>query len=57
MFRWPTDVSKGEMAEGLYIMDTELAQVLVKQDSFRYMTDFNSLSAFMASVCLALFDT
>ena len=45
------------MAEELDIMDTELAQILAKQDSFWYMTDFNSLPVFMASVCLALFET
>jgi len=57
MFQWPTKLGGREEVSSLDILDTELAQVLAKEDSFRYMTKFNSLPAFMASVCLTMFET
>jgi len=62
MFRWPIDWNGGgsdgdEVVNSLDILGTDMAQTLAKGDSFQYMTKFNSLPAFMASVCMTLFET
>ena len=55
MFSWPK-LKEGESPSSLDILGTDLAKVLSKEDAFQYMTKFKSLPAFMASVCLTLFE-
>jgi len=55
MFKWPK-IKGGALPSSLDVMETELAQTLAKEKSFAFITKFNSLPAFMASVCLALFE-
>jgi mitotic spindle assembly checkpoint protein MAD1 len=52
MFVWPASKD----VRSLDLADTELARLLAKTDSYHYMTKFNSLPAFMASVQLSLFE-
>jgi len=54
-FLWRKD-KDGKPRTSMDILDTELAQVLSKEAAFDYMRKFNSLPAFMASVCLTLFE-
>jgi len=43
-------------ASSLDILDTPLAQEMAKESAFDYMKKFQSLPAFIASVCLTLFE-
>ncbi|KAL7519867.1 hypothetical protein ACHAWX_004624 [Stephanocyclus meneghinianus] len=54
MFQWQR--KKGEEGNDLDLMSTDLAQLLMNGPSAIYMTKFNSVPAFMASVTLALFE-
>ena len=56
-FLWPKAKRGQEGAiAGLDLLDTEMAQVLSLSPSFDYMTKYNSMPAFMASVQLGLFE-
>jgi hypothetical protein len=52
--RWPA--KKGEAISSLDILNTDLAKILATTPSYDYMTKFNSLPAFLASVQLSLFE-
>lgn len=54
MLKWP-DSTKGQVTS-LDILGTDLAKLLSSTPSYKYMTDFNSLPAFLASVQLSLFE-
>lgn len=55
MFVWPKS-SSDEAPSSLDLMDTEQAKILATTDSYAYMTKYNSLPAFLASVQLNLFE-
>ncbi len=52
---WRKD-KDGNRASSLDILETDLAQQLTKEDAFDYMKKYKSLPAFMAGVCLTLFE-
>ena len=52
LLKWP----KGEEASSLDILNTDLAKALTTTPSYDYMTRFQSLPAFLASVQLTLFE-
>jgi len=54
-FIWP-ELEEGKSPLSLDILNTDMAQVLSQEPSFDYMKKYNSLPAFMASVCLSLFE-
>ncbi|KAL3804680.1 hypothetical protein HJC23_008495 [Cyclotella cryptica] len=54
MFQWQR--KKGDEGNDLDLLSTDLAQLLMNGPSAIYMTKFNSVPAFMASVTLALFE-
>ena len=57
MLKWPKlKPSEGESVTSLDLLGTEWATALSHTDSFAYMTKFNSLPAFLASVQLAEFE-
>ena len=57
MLKWPKlKLPEGESVTSLDLLGTEWATALSHSDSFAYMTKFNSLPAFLASVQLAEFE-
>ena len=46
----------GEEVTSLDLVETDLAKLLSNTDSYQYMTKFNSLPGFLASVQLSLFE-
>lgn len=55
-FMWPKTEDRSQVVTSLDLLDTELARALSQDTSFQYMQKYKSLPAFMASVCLALFE-
>lgn len=57
MYVWPRKKKEGGAgSDGLDLMDTPWAKEMAQTDSFQYMTKFNSVPGFMASVQLSLFE-
>ena len=54
-FLWP-ELKDGESAMSLDMLDTEMARALSNEPCFDYLNRCKSLPAFMASMCLTLFD-
>ncbi len=54
-FIWPK-LEEGQSPVSLDILNTKMAQMLSNEPCFEYMKRYNSLPAFMASVCLSLFE-
>lgn len=52
MFQWPAVTP----VEGLDLLDTELAKLLMTTPSYEYVTRFGSMPAFLASTQLSLFE-
>jgi chromosome segregation ATPase len=55
-FIWPKTEDRSQAVTSLDLLDTELARALSQDTSFQYMQKYKSVPAFMASVCLALFE-
>lgn len=55
-FIWPKTEDRSQVVTSLDLLDTELARALSQDSSFQYMQKYKSVPAFMASVCLALFE-
>lgn len=55
MLKWPK-LAEGESITSLDLLGTDWAKVLARSPSYDYMTKFNSLPAFLASVQLAEFE-
>jgi len=55
MLKWPKDIGDGGPSS-LDLLNTDLARQLTQTPSYQYMTKFNSLPAYMASVQLHLFE-
>lgn len=54
-FVWPKVEDRSQVTS-LDLLDTEQARALSQEPSFQFMQKYKSLPAFMASVCLALFE-
>ena len=54
-FIWP-ELEEGKAPISLDMLNTELGQELSKEPCFKYIERYESLPAFMASVCLSLFE-
>mmetsp|Transcript_18098 Transcript_18098/g.27979 ORF Transcript_18098/g.27979 Transcript_18098/m.27979 type:complete len:710 (-) Transcript_18098:114-2243(-) len=55
LFVWPKPAGDSEVVS-LDLVETDQAKILSATDSYQYMTKFNSLPAFLASVQLGLFE-
>ena len=55
-FIWP-ELEEGKSPVSLDMLNTKMGEVLSKDPSFKYVEEYGSLPAFMASVCLSLFET
>ena len=54
-FIWP-ELEEGKSPISLDMLNTKLGQELSKEPCFKYIERYESLPAFMASVCLSLFE-
>jgi len=57
MLKWPKLPEGGHAASSLDLLRTDWAKTLTQSPSYEYITKFNSLPAFLASVQLAQFES